>query len=50
MFVLIAQALLEQSPEELKEMGSELSWPSTYHLYGSSGDDLVQKAGGLRSS
>ena len=35
------------SPEELKEMGSQIILANTYHLYLRPGSDIVEKAGGL---
>lgn len=37
------------SPEELKEIGSQIILSNTYHLYLRPGHDLVKKAGGLHS-
>lgn len=35
------------SPEELKEMGSQIILSNTYHLYLRPGSDLIERAGGL---
>jgi len=35
------------TPEELKELGSQIILGNTYHLYLRPGDELVKKAGGL---
>lgn len=37
------------TPEELKEVGSQIILSNTYHLYMRPGEDLVKKAGGLHS-
>jgi queuine tRNA-ribosyltransferase len=37
------------SPEELKEMGSEVILSNTYHLWLRPGEDIVSKAGGLHT-